>query len=295
MTKHLEKCHQYQQFLAKQNRPSEIATSIHKCEPVEQQRLDKLAGIAIFAGGLPFSTFNKWVKPDMWQFIHGLNTAYKIPERHRIANKLLLQCYSQVNTEVKELLGDIQFFNFVCNKSNNKAHHCITNLSVNTPQQGAFFLQNFHTKDKNQTAAFLASLIISEIIDACNNDLDCFNSMATDTCAVMRAMHFLMGQDLRFAHIFFVLCNSHRIQLLIKQILELPHYEKLVKKAQTIVAGFAYSRFQLGILREHQQTLYQGKIIVIILSVITQWRTQYGLFRLLLRSKNALRAYAADP
>lgn len=111
----------------------------------------------------------------------------------------------------------------------------------------------------------------------------------------MRAMHGLMEQDPRFSHVFFVLCDSHGIQLLIKRILELPHYDKLVKNAQIIVAGFAHSRLQLGILREHQQSLYHGKIMALILSVITRWGTQYGLFKSLLRSKDALRAYAADP
>lgn len=295
MTNHLEKCSLYQQSLVKRTRPTDITTSVHKCGPAEQQRLDKLAGMAIFAGGLPFSTFDKWVKPDMWKFIHGLNTAYKIPERHRIAKELLPQCYSQTNAEVKELLGDVQFLNFVCDESEDKARRRITNLLVNTSQQEAFFLRNFHTKDQNQTASFLASLIIPEIVDACNNDLSRFNSLATDTCAVMRAMHGIMEHDPQFSHVFFVLCDSHGIQLLVKRILELPQYEKLVKNAQVVVAGFAHSRLQLGILREHQQALYQGKIMALILSVITRWGTQYGLFRSLLRSKDALRAYAADP
>ena len=230
----------------------------------------------------------------MWEFVHALNTAYKVPDRHRVAEELLLQCYNQVSSEVKELLGDVQFLNFVSDESDDKARRHIANLSVNTPQQGAFFLWNFHTKDQNQTASFLASLIIPEIIDACNNDLSRFNSLATDTYAVMRAMHCLMEQDLRFFHLFFVLCDSHGIQLLIKRILELPQYERLVKNAQAIVAGFAHSRLQLGIFREHQQSLYNGKIMALIISVITRWGTQYGLFKSLLRSKDALRAYAAD-
>ena len=55
-------------------------------------------------------------------------------------------------------------------------------------------------------------------------------------------MHGLMEQYPWFFNVFLVLCDSHGIQLLIKQILELPHYEKLVKQAQVIVASFAHSR-----------------------------------------------------
>ena len=107
-------------------------------------------------------------------------------------------------------------------------------------------------------------------------------------------MHDLMEQDPQFSHVFFVLCDSHGIQLLIKRILKLPHYKKLVKQAQVIVAGFAHSKLQLGILREHQKSLHNGKTMALIISVVTRWGTQYGLFKSLLRSEDSLRAYAAD-
>ena len=83
----------------------------------------------------------------------------------------------------------------MCDESDDKARHCITNLSVNTPHQGAFFLQNFHTKDNNQTSAFLASLITPEILTTCNNDPSQFNNLAINTCAVMRAMYELIEQN----------------------------------------------------------------------------------------------------
>ena len=135
------------------------------------------------AGGLLFSTLDQWGKPDMWGCVHALNTAYKVPDLHHVAGELLPQCYNQLSSELKELIGDVEFLNFVSDESDDKARRRIANLSVNTPQQGAFFLRSFHTKDQNQTASFLASLIILEIIDACNNDLSRFNSLATDTCA----------------------------------------------------------------------------------------------------------------
>ena len=144
--------------------------------------------MTILARGLLSSTLDQWGKPDMWGRVHALNTAYKVPDRHRVAEELLPQCYNQLSLELKELLGDVQFLNFVSEESDDKARRRIANLSVNTPQQGAFFLWNFHTKDQNQTASFLASLIILEIIDASNNDFSRFNSLATDTCAIMRAV-----------------------------------------------------------------------------------------------------------
>ena len=91
-----------------------------------------------------------------------------------------------------------------------------------------------------------------------------------------------------------MLCDTHRIQLLIQKILELPHYKRLVKMAQAVIADFAHSQLQLRIFQKYQQTLYQGKIMALVFFVITQWGTQYGLFRSLLRSKDAFKAYTAE-
>lgn len=51
--------------------------------------------------------------------------------------------------EVAELLGDVEFLNFVCDESDDKIRRRIADLSVYIPPQGAFFLRNTYTKDKN--------------------------------------------------------------------------------------------------------------------------------------------------
>ena len=61
-----------------------------------KKRLDKLLGYALFVGGLPFGTFDKWANPDAWQLLHELNHVYKIPERHTIAQQLLPACFAEV-------------------------------------------------------------------------------------------------------------------------------------------------------------------------------------------------------
>ena len=44
----------------------------------------------------------------MWDFAHNLNTAYKIPDRHKVANELLPACYAECQAKVKTLLSDCQ-------------------------------------------------------------------------------------------------------------------------------------------------------------------------------------------
>ena len=139
--------------------------------------------------------------------------------------------------------------NFTCDESDDKARRRIANLSVNLPAYGAIFLRNFHTQDNSQSAEFIKTLIVPEIIDACNGDLARVNSLATDTCLTMRRLHHLIAADPRFSHTFFILYDSHGIQLLIKKILELPYYTNILKSTQAVITAFSYSRLQLGILR----------------------------------------------
>ena len=142
--------------------------------------------------------------------------------------------------------------NFTCDESDDKARRRIANLSVNLPAYRAIFLRNFHTQDNSQSAEFIKTLIVPKIIDAYNGDLARVNSLTTDTCSTMRRLYHLMAADPRFLYIFFILCDLHGIQLLIKKILELPYYANILKSAQAVITAFLYSRLQLGTLRYWQ-------------------------------------------
>lgn len=127
-----------------------VDSHTHRCGPVEQARLNKLLGLAIVAGSFAFGVFDKWQNPDMYEFIHALNTAYSVPERHIVAEKLLPECYTDVESQVKNLLTDCQWLNFTTGESNDKARRRIANLSVNIPTNVSLFLCNYHTGASNQ-------------------------------------------------------------------------------------------------------------------------------------------------
>ena len=294
---HLNRCDSYTRHLTTKSQyqptPGLIDSHTHRCGPVEQAKLDKLLGRAIFGSGLSFGTFDKWRNPNMYKFIHALNTAYSVPERHTITGRLLSECYIDVENQVKNLLTDCQWLNFTTDESDDNARRRIANLSVNFTTHSCLFLRNYHTGASNQSADFLLSLIAPGIEEAWNGDLARCNSLATDTCSAMRSLHTKMGRDTRFQHVFFVLCDFHGIQLFIKKILELPAYSPGFKKTQSIAASFSHSRLQLAILQEKQAAQY-GRNYAIILSVITRWGSQYNLIKSLIRSKDALKAYAVD-
>lgn len=124
-----------------------------------------------------------------------------------------------------------------------------------------------------------------------NNDISRINSIATDTCDTMLAMGKQLQLSDQFRHVFFIPCDSHSIQLLVKDILTIPRLKSILSDAQTIVSAFHKSPLQHALLREQQINCY-GKHYSLILAVITRWGTQYRLTHSVLRSKEALRKYA---
>ena len=87
-------------------------------------------------------------------------------------------------------------------------------------------------------------------------------------------------------------CDSHGLQLLVKDIVEhIPVFKTTLEQAQAVVKAFKNAPRQLSFLRECQVHYYQQPV-ALILSVITWWGTQYRLVNSLIKSKDALQYYS---
>jgi len=87
-------------------------------------------------------------------------------------------------------------------------------------------------------------------------------------------------------------CDSHGLQLLVKDIVEhIPVFKATLEQAQAVVKAFKNAPLQLSFLREYQVQHYQQPV-ALILSVITRWGTQYRLVNSLIKTKDALQYYA---
>ena len=80
--------------------------------------------------------------------------------------------------------------------------------------------------------------------------------------------------DQHFQHAFFILCDSHGLQLLIKDLLHLPSMQEVFTAASNIVTYFQSSPKQQDILHKMQLQEY-GKHYSFIASIIMCWGTQY--------------------
>jgi hypothetical protein len=97
-----------------------------------------------------------------------------------------------------------------------------------------------------------------------------------------------------FKRTIFIPCDSHDLQLLIKDITEdIEEYDKTIERSNTIVAYFNKSHKQLALFRSHQRHIYKINYALTLAGKI-RWGTQYNLLKHLLRTKQALKAYLDD-
>lgn len=119
------------------------------------------------------------------------------------------------------------------------------------------------------------------------------NSVATDTCNTIRSLWEILHTKERFKRTFFILCDSHGLQLLIKDIVEDPMFNDTMSDANYITAYFRGANKQLALLRHYQQLEY-GDTYELTLAVKTRWKTQYKVLRNVKRSMDALKRFARD-
>jgi hypothetical protein len=129
--------------------------------------------------------------------------------------------------------------------------------------------------------------------DVVNGNLSRINAIVTDTNATMRKIHRLLDATTDFGHVFFTLCDSHGLQLLVKDISALPEWKATFQAISFAVNMFKRSKFQLSRLRDYQLQAYKEHR-AFITPVITRWATQLGAAVSIQRSKEALRLYARD-
>lgn len=238
---------------------------------------------------MPLSLFESEALLD---FLHKLNPAYKPPTRKTISNTLLTNVYDGIKVDVSTILQDLQHINIVTDESTNVNGSRILNLSINTPR-GSFHWISEDIGSRQFSATEIVTWLKSQLQILTNNDLKRVNSIATDTCPIMLKMWKELRQFSELRHCFTIPCDSHGLQLLIKDILKLDSCKTTLQEAQCIVKLFKTSPLQHARLRGFQLETY-GKHIALILSVLTRWGTQYGLVTSVLSNKMALRSFVKE-
>jgi hypothetical protein len=262
-----------------------------KIDMFAAKELDHQAAMALYLSASPFGLYHQ---PAMERFLKSLNPAYKVPDRRRFAGALLDEAYTQVKAKVSRHFQQATHLNIIIDESSNITMERIANISVHT-SNGAFYHASDNIHANRSTAQMTKAWLWEKLVELTDNNLLRINSIATDTCATMLAVWDLMAQEKCFQHTLFVPCDAHGLQLIIKDLLERTTILKSThSQAQSIAHAFRAAPLQYARLREHQQIKYK-RHYALILAVITRWGTQYRLIDSILRSKDALRAYALEP
>jgi hypothetical protein len=251
---------------------------------IRKRKLDAMAAKAVYMGARPFRLYEESYMKDFIQAVS--DGVYNPPSSRLIGGDLLDQEYTSLKSKIELLLQSQEKLNFVLDESPNISSRRIVNISVVIPQYGSIFLNNEDVGDESLNTSFFTNWFMKMALPY---DLSRVSSLTTDTCATMRATWTGLEYTKQLAHALFIPCDSHGLQLLMKDILELPQIAPVIASAQTIVVAFRRSQKQYAILRS-----YQEKPQALLLSVITRWGTQLLLVLSVLRSKGALFSWLGD-
>jgi hypothetical protein len=94
-------------------------------------------------------------------------------------------------------------------------------------------------------------------------------------------------------HCFFIPCDPHGLQLLIKDILQYPAYASTVKSAAQLIEHLHHADKQHQIFKEIQER-FPGKHRVLIGPAYTRWGTHTKAFQRIMENIGALRVWAQD-
>jgi hypothetical protein len=225
----------------------------------------------------------------MKRAFHKLNPAYKPPTRKALAGPLLEKVYSNVKDKVDTVVQATKLLNIVTDESTNINKARIVNISIHTPS-GVFHWRSDDIGARQMTSVNIADWTKHHLTKLCNNQFKRINSIATDTCnAMLKAWEILEKFD-EFKHCFFIPCDSHGLQLIIKDLLDIPEIKELHDIIQSIAKAFKKAPLQYARLRECQLVKY-NQLYALCISVITRWGTQYRLVSSVYKNKDALRMY----
>ena len=263
--------------------------------PAEQVlRLHRTAAMACYMTNLPFS---HWENPYVREHERQLHAGYVPPSHSQLAGPLLEWAYGNVKEKVDSILRapDLNFFT---DETTNVRKERVINFCCHVPKTATSTGGGFHLKADVGIARVMdgevqARWLHEQLVSVTGGELWRVNSVATDTCDTMRKVARLLAKLPGMQHVFFVGCDSHGLQLLLKDILKKPFIAKALKKAQRIAVSFLASPKELSILWDYMEQAY-GKRRALILSCPTRWGTTVGLLTAIWRNQQAFMSYAGQ-
>ncbi|CAG8465618.1 3017_t:CDS:1, partial [Funneliformis caledonium] len=250
----------------------------------EQESLEFLLAQALYSAGVPFTFVDN---PFVIQFFKYLRPSFKLPNRKKIANELLDEVYEDVKIQADEQISKATTLCMVSDGWSNINRDSVHNFVICTPKP--FFFDATFSGEESHTAEWIADQIIQQM-DIIG--IQKFSAVITDTTNVMKAAWRNIEE--KYPNIVCLGCNSHIINLLIKDILCFDEIKAIVNNAKSIVIYFR-SHLQAAAKLKRIQLENYNKEITLVLPVLTRWGTHLSCFQSLKKSRIALEQSLMDP
>jgi hypothetical protein len=165
----------------------------------------------------------------MKDFISNLEPAFEMPSNRPFVAMLDL-CYEETKAEVFDVLWRSHFLDVSLDESSNIKRDRIINICI-LINFGLFCLRYELVGVGTSSAEYIAEWLVKqlEILEKdIGQKLPTINSL---TCSTMRSLWELLRTYDRFKYALFVPCDSHGLQLLIKDIIS--HIQRYNEKSST--------------------------------------------------------------
>jgi len=241
--KHLMQCPGYKAYKEgaekEEGNPNKRQRLLDESMPIRVPRerasqIDEQLAFCIYKSGKPFNIF----EDDCWTQFFKDNFGYTLPSRKDLAGDLLTQAYENIQKKVKPVLSSSSSLCIVTDESTDIANHRIINTSIVTDSGVSIYHSNKEAEEGKMGAEELAAHTVEEAKDITGGDLSKWTAVTSDTCATMRAFGEVLAKIPEAAHVIPVLCDSHGLQLIIKDLLKLPSIKKIFDEASAIVSLF---------------------------------------------------------
>ena len=155
----------------------------------------------------------------MASFLSGLRSAYKLPSAYQLSGTLLDKNYEAMKTTIERIIKDSPNIDLIIDESSTIGGHRVINVSVHTAS-GVFFHETSELPAGDIDSGWLAEFLEMKVVPGlCSGVVVSINSLATDTCGTMRSLWAKLKHKDQYKRAFFIPCDSHGIQLLIKDVL----------------------------------------------------------------------------
>jgi hypothetical protein len=215
-------------------------------------QIDQQLASCLFQTGKPPSMFND----DCWIEFFQDNFGYTPPHSRTISETLLPKVYDFAKAELKAELSASPFLGLIMDESTNINQNRIINTSVVTSSGDTFYWKNTEAEAGKLGAKELTAYIIETGHEITDRNMKKWTSFISDTCSTMRATWANIEQDPCSKHVITVPCDSHGLQLLIKDILQRPGIKKIWEVVANIVTRFKTASKQYAYLRVEQEKEY---------------------------------------